>query len=186
LQQKTSSRSRIHYRGRQSTSKDPYAAALRLLSQRSFSVEGLLDTLRRKFPGNKNLSGVIERLQKLDFLDDRRFAENRASFLAQNRGWGPLRIRRELKVGKVPEKWIALAVGRAFQNTNERELVGKFLAKKLDGISFPLTPQKFASLSRSLVRRGFSTDVIMDSIRSYRRGGFFTEQDVLTEVWDEE
>ena len=129
---------------------------------------------------------MIERLQKLDFLDDRRFAENRASFLAQNRGWGPLRIRRELKVKKVPEKWIVLAVESAFQDTNERELAEKFLAKKLDGISFPLTPKKFTSLSRSLVRRGFSTGVIMDSIRSYRHGDFFTEQDVLTEAWDEE
>lgn len=129
---------------------------------------------------------MIERLRKLDFLDDRRFAENHASFLTQHRGWGPLRIRRELKVRKVPEKWIALAVESAFQNTSERELVGKFLAKKLDGISFPLTPKKFTSLSRSLLRRGFSTDVIMDSIRSYRRGDFCTEQDVLTEAWNEE
>lgn len=180
MQQKTSNR------GRQSPSKDPYAVALRLLSQRSFSVEGLLDTLRRKFPGNINLSGVIERLQKLDFLDDRRFAENHASFLAQHREWGPIRVQRELKAKKVPKKWIALAVESAFQNTDERELVRKFLAKKLDGISFPLTPKKFTSLLRSLVRRGFSTDVIMDSIQSYRRGEFCIGQDVLTETWDEE
>lgn len=157
-------------RGRRSAPKDPYATALRLLSQRAYSSGGLAATLKRKFPGDESLPGVIERLQKVKFLDDRRYAENCASFLVRHRGWGRFRVERELKARKVPEIWIAPAVESAFQETDERELVRKFVEKKLRGVRFPLTPQKFGSLSRSLMRRGFPANVIMEAIRDYRRG----------------
>ncbi len=173
-------------RGRRSAPKDPYATALRLLSQRAYSTGGLAATLKRKFPGDERLPGVIERLRKLKFLDDRRFAENCASFLARHRGWGRFRVERELKARKVPEIWIAPAVEHAFQETDERELVGKFVEKKLRGVRFPLTPQKFGSLSRSLMRRGFPANVIMEAIRDYRRGVALIDQDDLIEAAEEE
>ena len=173
-------------RGPHSAPQDPYATALRLLSQRAYSSGELLATLKRKFPGEESLPGVIERLRKLKFLDDRRFAEHRASFLARHRGWGRFRVQRELKARKVPEKWIGPAVERAFRESDERELARKLVEKKLRGARFPLSPQKFSSLSRSLMRRGFPADVIMDSIRAYRRGDASIDQDDLIEAAEEE
>ena len=172
-------------RDRRSAPKDPYATALRLLSQRAYSSGGLAATLKRKFPGDESLPGVIERLRKLKFLDDRRFAENLASFLVRHRGWGRFRVERELKSRKVPEILIAPAVESAFQETDERELAGKFVEKKLRGIRFPLTPQKFGSLTRSLMRRGFPADVIMEAIRDYRRGSAASELEELDEAVEE-
>ena len=119
------------------------------------------------------------------FLDDRRFAENIASFMARTRGWGRFRVERELKARKVPEIWIAPAVEHAFQETDERELVGKFVEKKLRGVRFPLTPQKFGSLSRSLMRRGFPANVIMEAIRDYRRGRAASGLEKLDEAVEE-
>ena len=173
-------------RGRRSAPKDPYAAALRLLSQRAYSTEGLAATLKRKFPGEKSLPGVIERLRKLKFLDDRRFAEHCASFLARHRGWGRFRVERELRAKRVPEILIGPAVERAFRESDERELARKLVEKKLQGARFPLSPQKFGSLSRSLMRRGFPADVIMDSIRAYRRGDASIDQDDLIEAAEED
>ena len=151
-----------------SLTKDPFKVALRLLSQRGYSSRGLRRVLERKFPGDERLSSVIRRLKEKHFLDDRRFAEHSASFLLRNRGFGPHRIRRELRAKHVPPDLISPVVDQVFEEVDERELVERALEKKLRSLRGPLSPRRVDSLCRSLVRQGFSTGVIIEAVRGLR------------------
>ncbi len=147
---------------------DPYKAALRLLSQREYSSRGLRRVLERKFPGDERLASVIRRLKEKHFLDDRRFAEHSASSLLRHRGFGPHRIRRELRAKHVPSDLISPVLDQVFEEVDERELVERALEKKLRSLRGPLTRRRLDSLYRSLVRQGFSTGVIISTVRAHR------------------
>ena len=147
---------------------DPYKVALRLLSQHEYSSRGLRSVLERKFPGDERLGSVIRRLKEKNFLDDRRFAEHSASFLLRNRGFGPHRIRRELRAKRVPSDLISPVVDQVFEEVDERELVERAIEKKLRSLRGPITRRRLDSLYRSLVRQGFSTGVIIKTVRAHR------------------
>ena len=145
---------------------DPHSVALRLLSQRDYSSEGLRIALERRFPQQENLTGIIRHLEERGFLNDRRFATHSASFLLEHRGFGPYRIRRELKLRKVPPELIEDAVRQVFEGVDEREWVERAIEKKLRSAKRPLTRRRAESVCRSLMRQGFSVDVIMKTVRA--------------------
>ena len=96
---------------------DPLAAALRMLARRPYSIAEMRQALEKKFPQNEQVSEAIARLRELGYLDDRKFAEQYAYSLAQNRAFGPHRLRRELKARLVNYKEIEPAVDHAYQET---------------------------------------------------------------------
>lgn len=145
---------------------DPLTAALRMLARRPYSVAELRRALERKFPQAGPVREALTRLRELGYLDDRKFAEQYAYSLAQNRAFGPHRVRRELKAKLVNYKYIEPAVGQAFQETPARELLEQALAKKLRTLRLPLTRARFHSLCRSLLRLGFNADDIIRTVRS--------------------
>jgi regulatory protein len=145
---------------------DPLTAALRMLARRPYSVAELRRALERKFPQAGPVREALTRLRELGYLDDRKFAEQYAYSLAQNRAFGPHRVRRELKAKLVNYKYIEPAVGQAFQETPARELLEQALAKKLRTLRLPLTRARFHSLCRSLLRLGFNSDDIIRTVRS--------------------
>lgn len=152
-------------RNRKAT-REPLSVAAQMLARRSYSIAELRRALTRKFPSNPAVEDAIIRLRKLGYLDDRKFAEQYASQLARNRAFGPYRIRRELKAKLVNYKTIEPALVRAFEETDERQLLERALAKKLRTLRPPLTIQKLHSLCQSLLRRGFRSDDIIKVVRS--------------------
>ena len=145
---------------------DPYAAALRMLARRPYSVAELRRALERKFPADPGLSEVIARLRQLGYLNDKKFAAQYASSLARNRAFGPYRVRRELKAKLVDYRYIEPAVLQAYEETSEQELLARVLQKKLRTVRLPVTASKLSSLCQSLLRRGFRADDIMKAVRS--------------------
>ena len=77
------------------------------------------------------MAEAIARLRELGYLDDRKFAEQYAYSLAQNRAFGPHRLRRELKAKLVNYQEIEPAVERVYQETPLQTLLEQALAKKL-------------------------------------------------------
>jgi regulatory protein len=145
---------------------DPLTAALRLLARRPYSVAELRRALERKYPQTGKVPEAIARLRELGYLDDRKFAEQYAYSLAQNRGFGPNRLRRELKAKLVDYKEIEPALERVYQETPARSLLEQALAKKLRTLRLPLTHARFHSLCHSLLRLGFNADDIIRAVRS--------------------
>jgi regulatory protein len=145
---------------------DPYAAALRMLARRAYSVAELRRALERKFPQDPGIRDALARLRRLGYLDDKKFAELYASSLARHRAFGRHRLRRELKAKLVDYRHIEPAVRQAYEETNEQELLARVLEKKLRTVRLPVTPGKLSSLCRSLLRHGFAADAIMKAVHA--------------------
>ncbi len=137
-----------------------------MLARRPYSVAEMRRALEKKFPGNQQVQEAITRLRELGYLDDRKFAEQTAHSLAQNRAFGPHRIRRELKARLVDYKYVDPAVEHTFAETSEPDLLQRALEKKVRSLRPPITPRKLHSLCQSLLRRGFRTGDIIKAIRS--------------------
>lgn len=137
-----------------------------MLARRGYSVAELRRALEKKFPSHPAVPEALHRLRALGYLDDRKYALEVASSLARNRGYGPFRIRRELKARLVDYRHIEPALAQAFEETAESELLARAIQKKLRSLRPPLTPRKLHSLCQGLLRRGFSSGDIMKAVRS--------------------
>jgi regulatory protein len=146
----------------------PLEAALRLLARRPYSVAELRRALERKFGAGAPVRQAVARLSELGYLDDKKFAAQYASSLARNRAFGSQRIRRELRAKLVDYKYIEPALGQAFEEVEERQLLERALAKKLKTLRPPLTRARLYSLCQSLMRQGFRSDDIMKAVRARR------------------
>ncbi len=146
--------------------REPYSAALAMLARRPYSVAELRRALERKFPDHSGIEDALARLRSLGYLDDKKFAEQFASSLARNRAFGRHRIRRELKARLVDYRFIEPALERAFEESDERELLERTIERKLRTVKLPLTPRKLQSLCQSLLRRGFQSSDIIHALQS--------------------
>jgi regulatory protein len=144
----------------------PLTVALRMLARRSYSIAEMRRALERKCPEPAQVSEAIARLRELGYLDDRKFAEQYAHSLAQNRNLGPHRLRRELKAKLINYQEVERAVERTYQDTSVQSLLERALAKKLRTYRLPLTRARFHSLCQSLMRLGFDANDIIKAIRS--------------------
>jgi len=137
-----------------------------MLARRPYSVAELRQALQRKFGFTNEVREAVTRLRELGYLDDRKFAEQYAASLVQNRGFGRHRVRRELKAKRVDYRHIDPALQQAYQSSDERELLARALEKKLRTLRLPVTPSKLASLCQSLLRRGFKSSDVIQAVRS--------------------
>lgn len=137
-----------------------------MLARRGYSVAELRRALKKKFPAHPSIDPALARLRQLGYLDDRKYAFQVAASLARNRGFGPFRIRRELKARLVDYRFIEPALEHAFQESDELELLDRAIRKKLRLLRPPVTPAKLRSLCQSLLRRGFRAGDIMKAVRA--------------------
>ena len=146
--------------------KDPFSVAVAFLAVRSYSVAELKQRLRRKGFSATAIDETIAKLKGLRFLDDRRLAEQYASSLARNRAFGRFRVERELKARRLDPRQIEPALNVAFEENDEKALLERALDKKIQGLRFPVTRARLASLYASLRRRGFRIDDIIKAVRA--------------------
>ena len=139
-----------------------------MLARRPYSIAEMRRALEKKYPQNEQVAAAIARLREVGYLDDRKFAEQYAYSLAQNRAFGPHRLRRELKAKRVNYQEIEAAVERAYQETPAPEILERALAKKVRALRLPLTRAKFHSLCQSLMRLGFNAGDIIEAVRARR------------------
>jgi regulatory protein len=137
-----------------------------MLARRPYSIAEMRRALEKRYPESDQVQAAIARLRELGYLDDRKFAEQYAYSLAQNRAFGPHRLRRELKAKLVNYPDIELAIERVYQDTPAQSLLEQALAKKLRTIRLPLTRTRFHSLCQSLLRLGFNSGDIIKAVRA--------------------
>lgn len=153
-----------------STEQDLYAAALRALMRRAHSIHEMKEYLERRAEEKELIPAVIARLRERTYLDDAKFALNFARQHAQSRRQGRFRIARELRARGVPDRYIESALASVFAETDEASLVRARLKRKLAQLRGPIDEKKLASLYRTLIRAGFSSDVIRSELRLVTRG----------------
>jgi regulatory protein len=142
------------------TEQEIYAYALRGLMRRAHSIHEMREYLERRSEEKDAVSRVIARLREQNYLDDARYALDYARQHAQSRRQGRFRIARELRSRGVPDRHIEAAVGAVFAETDESALVRVRLKRHLSHARGPLGQRELAGLYRSLLRAGFSADII--------------------------
>jgi regulatory protein len=148
------------------TEEQLYAAALRALMRRAHSIHEMRELLERRAEDESIVRPVLERLKQHKYLDDSRYARDFARAHAHSRRQGKFRIARELRARGVPDHHIESALEAAFAETDEGALVRARLRRRLAHPRGELDDRKMASLYRSLLRAGFSADVIRVELRA--------------------
>jgi regulatory protein len=154
--------------------RDTYArarhGAFHLLSYRARTAAELKSRLSaRGFPG-ETVDRVIERLRDLDLVDDEAFASEYAVARVRTRGFGPLRIRLELRRKGVPELVADEAVRDAFEGISPDVLALEAARKISDRLArFEDAAARRRHLTGYLSRRGFTYDQMQLAIEELMR-----------------
>src|ERR1700691_1406886 len=137
---------------------DLYLAALNCLGRRAYSVYEMRKYLERRAEDKDLVKEVVSRLTHLNYLDDARYARQFVRLHTELRKQGPFRIARDLRARGVPDRHIEEALAERSPESSESALVRERLARRVKLLRGPLDERRVASIYRSLLRAGFSTD----------------------------
>jgi regulatory protein len=146
-----------------------YAAALRALMRRPYSTHQMKQYLERRAADKTGVTVVIMKLEQMNYLDDAKYARDYARLHANSRRQGRFRIARELRARGLADRHIAAGLDAVFAETDESALVRTRIQRKLAHLKSrsgtQIDQKKIASLYRSLMAAGFSSDIIRAEIR---------------------
>jgi len=131
--------------------------ALRALGGRAHSTGELRDKLRKRAAAPEDVDAVLAKLKQAGYLDDQRFAEHYAAARLENQ---------RRVAGKLAEQ----VTERAYQDTNEPELIQAFLKRKYRGKQlriFFADEKNLAAAYRRLRYAGFSSGASIKVLKQY-------------------
>src|ERR1700686_5569693 len=146
-----------------------YETAVRALICRAHSVHEMKKSLERRSDDKSLVKSVLDRLKRQGMIDDSRYAKQFTRQRAEIRKQGKFRIARELRARGIPDKHIDLALEESAKETDERAVVRHRIEKKLKSFRGEIDDRKIASLFRSLLRAGFTSDVVRNELRAVTR-----------------
>lgn len=147
-----------------------YEAAVKILMRRAHSVSEMKKALIRKTANEDLIQKVIARLKQSGLIDDARYAKQFARQRTEIRHQGKYRVARELRARGVPDQHIEAAVEEAAANSDEAAMVRQRIDRKLKFLRGPsanklIDDRKIASLYRTLLRAGFSSETIRRELK---------------------
>ena len=145
---------------------DLYAAATRILTRRAHSVHEMKQALAHRSDDDQLIKTVIDRLKREGLIDDARYAKQFVRQRTEVRRQGRFRIARDLRARGVPDQHIEAALDENARDHDEAALVRQRIERKLRSFRGEITDNKLASLYRSLLRSGFSADVVRRELKS--------------------
>jgi regulatory protein len=146
-----------------------YDAAIKILMRRAHSVHEMKKALDRRCEDESLIKNVMARLKASGLIDDARYAKQFARQRTEGRKQGKFRVARDLRARGVPDRHIEAALEEAAQNTDEPAVVRQRIERKLRSFRGEIDDRKLASIYRSLLRSGFSADVVRRELRSFTR-----------------
>jgi regulatory protein len=151
------------------TEEELYDVAVRALMRRAHSVHEMKRKLERRSDNKLLVQVVMARLKENGQIDDARYAKQFARQRTESRKQGKYRITRDLRARGVPDRHIEPAVEESAANSDEAALIRQRIERKLKFLRGAIDEKKMASIYRSLLRAGFSSDVIRRELRSITR-----------------
>ena len=142
-----------------------YDAAIKILMRRAHSVYEMKKALIRRTADENLIKKVLARLKENGLIDDARYAKQFARQRTEVRKQGKFRVARELRARGIPDQHITPAVEAATKETDETALVRQRIEQKMRLFRGEIDDRKVLSLYRSLLRAGFSADVIRRELR---------------------
>jgi regulatory protein len=153
--------------------------ALRVLGQRAHSANEIRSKLLRRAEHAADVTAAMAKLREYGLADDTKFSEAFAASRLQNQGFGRFRVLRDLRSKRVDQSVAEAVVGKTFANTNEVELIQKYLDRKYRGknlADFFKEQKNVASAYRRLRTAGFSSSGSLSVLNRYVRGLEFPDQ----------
>jgi len=148
------------------TEAELYDAALRALLRRAHSVHEMKKKLERRSENKLLVQVVMARLKENGLIDDARYARQFARQRTENRKQGKYRVARDLRARGIPDRYIESALEEAAQNTDEAAVVRQRIERKLRSYRGEIDERKLASIYASLLRAGFSADVVRRELKA--------------------
>jgi regulatory protein len=148
------------------TEPELYNAATRILTRRAHSVHEMKQALAHRTDDDQLIKAVVERLKREGLIDDARYARQFARQRTEVRRQGRFRIARDLRARGVPDQHIEAALQANSEEHDEAALVRQRIARKLRTFRGEIDEKKLASLYRSLLRAGFSADIVRREVKS--------------------
>lgn len=141
---------------------DPWPVALRLLTRRDYSRAEMHQRLSDRGFDPARIDETLQRCLELGYLDDTRYALNRASSLMnQGRAVGP-RILADLRQRGISEEVACRALAKARTDCDENQLLQALLARRFPNFAYDTAPAKEQRrVVHFLQRRGFTLSRIM-------------------------
>jgi regulatory protein len=149
-----------------STETDLYTAAISGLARRAYSIYEMRVYLERRAQDKEAVGSILDKLKQNSYLDDARYARQFVRLRSDIRKQGAFRIARDLRARGVPDRHIEAALAERSAESDDNSLVRAHLARRLKSLRGPLDERRKASLYRSLLRAGFSAEIIRRELRS--------------------
>jgi regulatory protein len=143
-----------------------YDVAVRALMRRAHSVNEMKRLLTRRADNELLVKAVLARLRENGQLDDARYAKQFVRQRTEIRRQGKFRIMRDLRARGVPDEHVNAAIAESAEQTDEVALVRQRIERKLKLTRGEIDDRKIASLYGSLMRAGFSPDLIRRELKS--------------------
>ena len=148
---------------------DPFAAALRLLTVRDRSEAELGERLRLKGHDEEAIASVLERCLRLGYLDDRRFARERArALLRQGRAVGR-RLLDDLRRHGIAEGEARDAAAEAEDEFTREEVLAALAERRFPGFDYHQADDRQRQrVVNYFLRRGFALSQVLTFFKEER------------------
>ena len=148
------------------TEEELYDVALRALMRRAHSIADLKKKLMRRTSNELLIQVVMARLKENGMLDDERYAKQFTRQRTEGRKQGKFRVARDLRARGVPDRHIDAALKESAEQNDEGAMVRARIERKLRAFRGEVDEKKMASIYSSLLRAGFSADVVRRELKS--------------------
>jgi regulatory protein len=148
------------------TEEELYDVAVRALMRRAHSVHEMKQKLERRSDNKLLVQVVMARLKENGQIDDARYAKQFARQRTEGRKQGKFRISRDLRARGVPDLHIDAALKETAEQNDEGAMVRQRIERKLRSYRGEIDEKKMASIYSSLLRAGFSADVVRSELKA--------------------
>jgi regulatory protein len=151
------------------TEEELYEVAVRALMRRAHSVHEMKQKLERRSDNKLLVQVVMARLKENGMIDDARYAKQFARQRTETRKQGKFRVARDLRARGIPDRHISSALEEVAQTSDEAAMIRQRIERKLRSYRGEIGEKKMASMYGSLLRAGFSADVVRRELRALTR-----------------
>ena len=158
------------------TADEAFASLMRLCARAERSSGDALRLMRNWGVAQNEQQGVLQRLIKERFIDDRRYAEAFVREKMRLSAWGKYKSTAALKRKGIADEIITEAMAELNPSDNKKRLQDR-LQTKIKHIKYDTEYQLKTKLKRYALSLGFEMDEVMDSVNDVMRNNNINECD---------
>lgn len=152
---------------RTKTPEQALSSLMRLCARAEKCSGDALRLMRRWGLSDADAQGVLARLVRERFIDDRRYAEAYVREKVRFSGWGAHKIRASLRAKSVAPAIVEAALAEFAPSTNNRERLSEMIRKKAAKTSYKDAYDLKAKLVRFGMSRGFDLDDVLAATEEF-------------------